>query len=171
MNPTQLPNMFQKLQKTKWSFRPNDRIRRGARVVYGFLSCNVSLAVSLGRILPVHIRARHKRAIPQEGHIHPGLPLSRPPFLPLRVGTRRLYKNDGSFLPDLPEAEDTEDTVFHTASTRNYHIVTTGDIRVLSLLPGLFDDPLRCQLAVEPIEQQPMYDVLSCGKIRQTTGS
>jgi hypothetical protein len=82
-------------------------------------------------------------------------------YTPLREGMRRIYKNDGSFPPDLPEDEDTEDTIFLTASTRNYHIVTTGDIRVLSLLPGLFDDPLECQLAVAPIEQQPMYDALS----------
>ncbi|CZT07856.1 hypothetical protein WAI453_013183 [Rhynchosporium graminicola] len=85
-------------------------------------------------------------------------------YTPLREGTRRIYKNDGSFPPDVSEAEDTEDTentIFITASTRNYHTVTTGDIRVLSLLPGLFDDPLRCQLAVEPIEQHPMYDALS----------
>jgi hypothetical protein len=82
-------------------------------------------------------------------------------YTPLREGMRRIYKNDGSFPPDLPEDEDTEDTIFLTASTRNYHMVTTGDIRVLSLLPGLFDDPLDCQLAVAPIEQQPMYDALS----------
>lgn len=82
-------------------------------------------------------------------------------YTPLRRGTRRIYKNDGSFPPDLSEAEDTEGAIFLTASTRNYHMVTTGDIRVLSLLPGIFDDPLRCSLAVEPIDQHPMYDALS----------
>jgi hypothetical protein len=82
-------------------------------------------------------------------------------YTPLRKGERRLYKNDGSFPPELSEDEDMDDTIFLTASTRNYHMVTTGDIRVLSLLPGLFDDPLRCLMTVEPIEQQPIYDALS----------
>ena len=82
-------------------------------------------------------------------------------YTPLREGTRRIYKNDGSFPPELPEDEDIDDTLFLTASTRNYHMVTTGDIRVLSLLPGLFDDPLRCQLTVKSFEQQPTYDALS----------
>jgi hypothetical protein len=82
-------------------------------------------------------------------------------YTPLRKGERRLYKNDGSFPPELSEDEDMDDTIFLTALTRNYHMVTTGDIRVLSLLSGLFDDPLRCLMTVEPIEQQPMYDALS----------
>ncbi|WAO96031.1 Hypothetical protein NCS54_01368800 [Fusarium falciforme] len=37
----------------------------------------------------------------------------------------------------------------------------TGDIRILSLLPGLFNDPIRCGLTVEPIEQDLQYDALS----------
>ncbi|KAM0543272.1 hypothetical protein ACHAPJ_012418 [Fusarium lateritium] len=37
----------------------------------------------------------------------------------------------------------------------------TGDIRILSLLPGSFDDPIRCGLTVEPIEQDLRYDALS----------
>lgn len=92
-------------------------------------------------------------------------------YIPLREGTRGIYKTNGSFPPELPEDEDIEDTILLTASTRNYQMVTTGDIRVLSLLPGLFDDPLRCQLTVERIEQQPMYDALStCGGILQRPG-
>ncbi|ENH75805.1 Heterokaryon incompatibility protein 6, OR allele [Fusarium oxysporum f. sp. cubense race 1] len=37
----------------------------------------------------------------------------------------------------------------------------TRSIRILSLLPGLFDDPIRCKLTVEPIEQDLQYDALS----------
>jgi hypothetical protein len=55
----------------------------------------------------------------------------------------------------------TDDDLFLTASTSNYHMETTGNIRVLSLLPGSFDDPLRCRLTVKPIEENPQYDALS----------
>ena len=82
-------------------------------------------------------------------------------YTPLRQSARRLYKNDESFPPSFPAVEDIEDTLFLTASTKDYHMVATGDIRVLSLLPGSFDDPLRCWLTVKSIEQQPIYDALS----------
>jgi Heterokaryon incompatibility protein (HET) len=82
-------------------------------------------------------------------------------YTPLREGTRRIYKNDGTFPPKMPEGEDVEDALFLTASTRNYHMITTGDIRILSLLPGSFGDPLQCRLTIKPIEQHPTYDALS----------
>jgi hypothetical protein len=65
-------------------------------------------------------------------------------YSPLRKGERRLYRNDGTYPPtDAPE-----DTLFITGSTSNYHLETTGDIRVLTLLPGSFRDPIQCRLTV-----------------------
>ncbi|KAL2071270.1 hypothetical protein VTL71DRAFT_12505 [Oculimacula yallundae] len=82
-------------------------------------------------------------------------------YTPMREGTRRIYKNDGSFPPALSESEDTKDTLYLTASVRNYHMVTSGDIRVLSLFPGLFDDPIRCCLSIEHLKLEPIYDAVS----------
>jgi hypothetical protein len=42
---------------------------------------------------------------------------------------------------------------------RRWH--TTGDIRILELLPGSFEDPLHCRLRVAAIESDPAYDALS----------
>lgn len=68
-----------------------------------------------------------------------------------------MLKNDGTFpAPDFPD-----DTICVTASTRNYHMETTGDIRILELHPGSFHDPLRCRLRVAAIENDPVYDALS----------
>lgn len=78
-------------------------------------------------------------------------------YSPLRKGTRCLYKNDGSF----PPKDASPDDVCLTGSTANYHMETTGDIRILDLLPGSFGDPLQCRLRVEAIESNPAYDALS----------
>jgi hypothetical protein len=78
-------------------------------------------------------------------------------YSPLRKGERRLYRNDGTY----PPADAPEDTLFITGSTSNYHMETTGDIRVLTLLPGSFRDPIQCRLTVKRIEEQPQYDALS----------
>ncbi|KAI5365632.1 hypothetical protein J4E82_011333 [Alternaria postmessia] len=78
-------------------------------------------------------------------------------YTPLRKGIRRIYKNDGSFPPkDAPA-----DALFLTGSIANYHMVTTGDIRILKLLPGSFGDPLRCRSRIKRIESNPKYDALS----------
>ena len=78
-------------------------------------------------------------------------------YSPLRKGTRCLYKNDGSF----PPKDASPDDVYLTGSTANYHMETTGDIRILDLLPGSFGDPLQCRLRVAAIESNPAYDALS----------
>lgn len=38
---------------------------------------------------------------------------------------------------------------------------TSGDIRILELLPGSFNDPLCCRLRAAAIERNPEYDALS----------
>ena len=78
-------------------------------------------------------------------------------YLPLRKGRRALYKKDGTFPPrDVPV-----DALCLTASTTNYHMETTGDLRILELLPGSFGDSLKCRLRVAAIESHPVYDALS----------
>ncbi|KAF2273044.1 uncharacterized protein EI97DRAFT_436470 [Westerdykella ornata] len=78
-------------------------------------------------------------------------------YKPLREGRRALYKTDGTFPPpDVPA-----DTLCVIASTTNYRMETTGDLRILELLPGSFDDPLHCRLRVAAIETDPVYDALS----------
>lgn len=78
-------------------------------------------------------------------------------YLPLRKGRRALYKTDGTFPPpDVPA-----NTLCLTASTAKYRMETTGDLRILKLLPGSFGDPLHCQLRVAAIESGPVYDALS----------
>ncbi|EXL64740.1 hypothetical protein FOPG_19004 [Fusarium oxysporum f. sp. conglutinans race 2 54008] len=47
------------------------------------------------------------------------------------------------------------------SSTNKYDMQVTRSIRILSLLPGFFDDPIRCKLTVEPIAQDLQYDALS----------
>jgi hypothetical protein len=78
-------------------------------------------------------------------------------YQPLRIGTRALFKKDGTFPPpDLPEG-----TLCLTASTKNYCMETTGDLRILEVLPGSFDDSVHCRLRVAAIERNPVYDALS----------
>jgi hypothetical protein len=78
-------------------------------------------------------------------------------YQPLRIGTRALFKKDGTFPPpDIPEG-----TLCLTASTKNYCMETTGDLRILEVLPGSFDDSLHCRLRVAAIERNPVYDALS----------
>jgi hypothetical protein len=78
-------------------------------------------------------------------------------YQPLRKGERYIEKNDGSFPPKDASPND----VFLTASLENYHMVTTGDIRILELDSGSFNDPLSCQLVVYSLESYPKYDALS----------
>lgn len=84
-------------------------------------------------------------------------------YQPLRECDRRLRKKPGYALS--PEAVEEllsqEDVTFVTGSTRSYEMVVTGEIRVLLLLPGSFDDPIECRLVVESIEANPQYDALS----------
>jgi hypothetical protein len=78
-------------------------------------------------------------------------------YLPLRKGRRVLIKKDGTFPPpDIPSS-----TLCLTASTAEYRMETTGDLRILELLPGSFGDPLHCRLRVAAIESDPVYDALS----------
>lgn len=77
--------------------------------------------------------------------------------LPLRRGRRALYKTDGTF----PPPDVTAGTLCLTGSTTKYRMETTGDLRILELLPGSFDDPLHCRLRVAAIESDPIYDALS----------
>lgn len=78
-------------------------------------------------------------------------------YQPLRKGRRALYKTDGTFPPpDVPAG-----TICLTASTAKYRMETTGDLRILELLPGSFDHPLHCRLRVAAIENDPVYDALS----------
>lgn len=75
----------------------------------------------------------------------------------LRRGRRALIKTDGTFPPpDVPA-----DAVCLTASIEKYRMETTGDLRILELLPGSFGDPLRCRLRIAAIESNPTYDALS----------
>ena len=68
-----------------------------------------------------------------------------------------MIKTDGTFPPpDVPAG-----TLCLTASTAKYRMETTGDIRILELLPGSFGDPLHCRLRVAAIESDPVYDALS----------
>lgn len=68
-----------------------------------------------------------------------------------------MYKPDGTFPPpDVPAG-----TLCLTASVGKYRMETTGDLRILELLPGSFDDPLQCRLRVAAIEDDPVYDALS----------
>lgn len=68
-----------------------------------------------------------------------------------------MYKKDGTFPPrDVPA-----DALSLTASTANDRMETTGDLRILELLPGSFGDPLECRLRVAAIESHPVYDALS----------
>jgi hypothetical protein len=78
-------------------------------------------------------------------------------YQPLRKGERYIEKNDGSFPPKNASPDD----VFLTASLENYHMVKTGDIRILKLLPGSFSDPLCCRSRIKKIESNPKYDALS----------
>lgn len=84
-------------------------------------------------------------------------------YQPLRECDRRLRKKPGYALS--PEAVEEllsqEDVTFVTGSTRSYDMVVTGEIRVLLLLPGSFDDPIECRLLVQSIEARPQYDALS----------
>jgi hypothetical protein len=75
----------------------------------------------------------------------------------MRRGRRALYKIDRTFPPPDASADD----VYLTASTTKYRMETTGDIRILELLPGSFSDPLHCVLRVAAIETDPVYDALS----------
>jgi hypothetical protein len=78
-------------------------------------------------------------------------------YQPLRRGVRTLYKPDGTFPPpDLPA-----NAVCMTGSITNYRMYTTGDVRILELLPGSFSDPIYCRLHAAPIESDPIYDALS----------
>ncbi|KAK3935043.1 heterokaryon incompatibility protein-domain-containing protein [Diplogelasinospora grovesii] len=78
-------------------------------------------------------------------------------YQPLRKGRRDLYKMDGTFPPpDVPAG-----TLCLTASTAKYRMEMTGDLRILELLPGSFDEPLQCRLRVVSIESGPIYDALS----------
>ncbi|PSR80532.1 heterokaryon incompatibility protein-domain-containing protein [Coniella lustricola] len=78
-------------------------------------------------------------------------------YEPLGWSSRRLLKNDGSFPPpDLPA-----DAKYLTASTRNYHMDVRGNLRILSLLPGLYQDPLRCYLSIMNIDDVSAYDAIS----------
>lgn len=84
-------------------------------------------------------------------------------YQPLRECERRLQKKDGySLSPEAVEQMVSQpDTIFLTGSTRSYDMVVTGEIRVLLLLPGSFDDPIKCRLVVRSIEADPEYDALS----------
>jgi hypothetical protein len=64
---------------------------------------------------------------------------------------------DGTFPPPDASADDE----YLTASTTKYRMETTGDIRVLRLLPRSFSDPLHCVLRVAAIETDLVYDALS----------
>jgi hypothetical protein len=75
----------------------------------------------------------------------------------MRKGRRALYKIDGTF--PLPDA--LVDDVYLTALTTKYCMETTGDIRILELLPGSFSDPLHCVLRIAAIETDLVYDALS----------
>ncbi|KAJ4363884.1 hypothetical protein N0V83_009336 [Neocucurbitaria cava] len=78
-------------------------------------------------------------------------------YQPLRKGRRALNKTDGTFPPpDVPAG-----TLCLTASTTKYRMETIGDLRILELLPGSFEDPLQCRLHVAAIENDPVYDALS----------
>jgi hypothetical protein len=78
-------------------------------------------------------------------------------YKPLKKGVRALYKPDGTFPPpNLPP-----DALCLTYSIAKYRMETTGELRILGLLPGAFGDPLRCQLRVVAIEDGPVYDALS----------
>lgn len=74
----------------------------------------------------------------------------------LRKGRRALYKIDGTFPPDAPA-----DALYLTASTKKFRMETTGDIRIVELLPGGFDGPLHCRLRIAALESDPEYDALS----------
>ncbi|KAF7670641.1 hypothetical protein GT037_011220 [Alternaria burnsii] len=78
-------------------------------------------------------------------------------YLPLRRGMRCLYRSDGS----LPPKDAPDHVLFLTDKTANSYMATTGDIRILELLPGSFADPLQCRLRVAAIENNPAYDALS----------
>jgi hypothetical protein len=78
-------------------------------------------------------------------------------YHPLREGSRSLYKRDGTF----PPADVPENSLCLTASTINYRMKTKGDIRILKLLPGSFEDTLRCRLRVVALEDDPVYECLS----------
>jgi hypothetical protein len=78
-------------------------------------------------------------------------------YQPLRRGRRFLYKPDGTFPP--PDVQDAD--LCLTGSTAKYRMETTGDIRILYILPGSFGDPLHCRLRVAAIEDDPVYDTLS----------
>jgi hypothetical protein len=77
-------------------------------------------------------------------------------YAPLKEGKRELYRNDGKYPLGM-----TDQSLLLTCSLRNYHMKVTGEIRVLTLLPGSFDDPILCHVAVRPIEEYPRYDALS----------
>lgn len=64
-------------------------------------------------------------------------------YLPLIEGSRALYKPDGTFPP--PDVSD--DDVFLTGSIETYRMWTSGDIRILELLPGsstILTLPIAC---------------------------
>ncbi|KAF7531303.1 hypothetical protein G7054_g9011 [Neopestalotiopsis clavispora] len=79
-------------------------------------------------------------------------------YEPLRKSSRFLVKNDSSF---PPPHDATEDAVYMTGSTRSYHMVVQGEIRILSLLPGSFQDSIWCYLNIRSIDEVSSYDALS----------
>lgn len=78
-------------------------------------------------------------------------------YQPLRKGSRFIYRKDGTFPP--PNAPP--DALFMTGSVDKYCMETIGDIRILEILPGNFEDSLHCRLRVAAIEDDPVYDALS----------
>lgn len=78
------------------------------------------------------------------------------PYTPLKPSNRELHRKDGWRPPGM-----TDRHVWMTGSTRKYEMTVEGEIRILTLFPGSFEDPICCALSVTRVEDYPIYDVVS----------
>jgi hypothetical protein len=78
------------------------------------------------------------------------------PYTPLEPSNRELHRKDGWRPPGM-----TDQDVWLTSSTRKYDMTVEGEIRILTLFPGSFEDPICCALSVTRVEDYPAYDAVS----------